>query len=102
MTLAVARERIARGAWRGNVRELANSLERAAILAEGGMVRGEDLNVAITLPSSDAPGRTMDEIEREAIRRALDEVGGSRRRAAEQLGIGERTLYDKLKRYGFT
>lgn len=98
----LARERIARGAWRGNVRELANALERAAILAEGDVLRGEDLHVSITLPSSETPGRTMDEIEREGIRRALDEVGGNRRRAAEQLGIGERTLYDKLKRYGFT
>jgi len=98
----VARERILQGAWRGNVRELANALERAAILADGDVLRGEDLHVSITVPSGGASGRTMDEIEREAIRRALDDAGGNRRRAAEQLGIGERTLYDKLKRYGFT
>ena len=42
----------------------------------------------------------MDEVEREAIERALDHYGGNRKRAAEQLGIGLRTLYDKLKRYG--
>ncbi len=97
-----ARERIAQGAWRGNVRELSNALERAAILADGDLVRGEDLHVSLTVLADDAPGRTMDEIERDAIRRALEEVGGNRRRAAERLGIGERTLYEKLKRYAMT
>ena len=42
----------------------------------------------------------MFEIEHEAIRRALAEVGGNRKLAAERLGIGVRTLYEKLKRYG--
>jgi two-component system response regulator FlrC len=84
------------------VRELANALERAAILAEGGVVRGEDLRVSVTLPAAGPGGRTMEEIERDAIRRALDEVGGHRRRAAERLGIGERTLYDKLRRHGIS
>jgi DNA-binding NtrC family response regulator len=42
----------------------------------------------------------MDEIEREAILRALDETGGNRTRAAELLGIGLRTLQRKLKEYG--
>ena len=44
--------------------------------------------------------RTLGESERDAIRRALEEVSGNRRRAAERLGLGEWTLYDKLKRYG--
>jgi DNA-binding NtrC family response regulator len=43
---------------------------------------------------------TMDEIEREAVRAALAEVGGNRRKAAERLGIGERTLYRKIRKYG--
>lgn len=97
-----ARERIVRGAWRGNVRELGNALERAAILADGGVVRGEDLHISMTMPQGEPAGRTMDDIERDAIRRALDEVGGNRRKAAERLGIGERTLYEKLKRYMMT
>lgn len=42
------------------------------------------------------------EIERAAIEQALDLVGGNRRQAAERLGIGLRTLYDKLKRYGIS
>jgi len=45
------------------------------------------------------PGMTMNDLEREAITAALREVGGNRRKAAELLGIGERTLYRKLKEY---
>ena len=45
-------------------------------------------------------GMTMDELEREAITAILKEVRGNRRRAAEMLGIGERTLYRKIKEYG--
>jgi DNA-binding NtrC family response regulator len=48
-----------------------------------------------------APGMTMAEIERAAIEAALRETRGNRRRAAELLGIGERTMYRKLREYGF-
>jgi DNA-binding NtrC family response regulator len=46
------------------------------------------------------PGTTMAEIERSAIEAALRETRGNRRRAAEMLGIGERTMYRKLREYG--
>ena len=88
-------------AWPGNVRELANVLERSAILAEGTEITADDLallpeaaDVAETSP------QTVSELERNAIERALLATGGNRRRAAARLGIGLRTLYDKLKRYG--
>lgn len=45
------------------------------------------------------PGMTMEEMEREAIAAALHEVAGNRRKAAELLGIGERTLYRKIAKY---
>ncbi len=44
-------------------------------------------------------GRTLDDIEEETIRKMLQTVGGNRREAARRLGIGERTLYRKLKKY---
>jgi two-component system, NtrC family, response regulator AtoC len=96
---AEAERRIVAARWPGNVRELGNALERAAILADGDLIRGTDL----AAPSRDEPlptSHSMEDIEREAIRRTLDSVGGNRRRAAEKLGIGVRTLYEKLKRYG--
>jgi transcriptional regulator with PAS, ATPase and Fis domain len=46
------------------------------------------------------PGMRMEDIERAAIIAALERVDGNRRRAAEELGIGERTLYRKIKEYG--
>ncbi|MBX6332193.1 MAG: sigma-54-dependent Fis family transcriptional regulator [Gemmatimonadaceae bacterium] len=95
-----ARKRIMAAAWPGNVRELANALERAAILSEGEVVRGEDVSVSGAAPPAREDPRTMAEVERDAIRRALDLSGGNRRAAAARLGISVRTLYDRIKRYG--
>ena len=94
-----AKRRILHAPWPGNVRELANALERAAILADDDTLRGEDLAIARTDAMTATDTTTMAAIERDAIRRALDDVGGNRRLAAERLGIGLRTLYEKLKRY---
>jgi two-component system, NtrC family, response regulator AtoC len=100
-----AEKRLVAWHWPGNVRELGNTLERAAILSEGAPIRSEHLMldpVAASVASGGAPSagpRNLADIERDAIAEALASVGGSRRRAAEILGIGERTLYDKLKRY---
>lgn len=90
--------------WPGNVRELANTLERAAILADGNTLGAELLMLAMggraPSPAIRSIPRTLAEIEAEAIRAALARYGGNRRQAAEELAIGERTLYDKIKRLG--
>jgi DNA-binding NtrC family response regulator len=66
--------------------------------AERGMgddaVEGDGLGVVYR------PGMTMEDVEAETIRLTLKEAGGNRRKAAEQLGIGERTLYRKIRKYG--
>jgi two-component system response regulator FlrC len=104
-----ARAAIVAAEWPGNVRELANVLERAVILCDRDVIGVGDLwletgprgdgagGVAVTLD-----GATLDDLERRAIEAALAAHGGNRRRAAAQLRIGLRTLYDKLKRYGLT
>jgi two-component system response regulator AtoC len=96
-----ARAALVAAAWPGNVRELANVLERSAIMAEGNEIRASDLAWLIDA-TTDGPAvpTTVSEIERDAIVRALAATDGNRRRAAARLGIGLRTLYDKLKRYG--
>ena len=102
-----AKAAIMNGAWPGNARELRNALERAAILAgSDGVIRAAEMTLfeSVARPDTnpgagDDPG-TLEDMERDAIARALDEVGGNRRLAAEKLGIALRTLYNKLKRYG--
>jgi len=87
--------------WPGNVRELGNALERAVILSEGAPIRAEHLRLDAISPRAVNHGpRNLADLERDAIVEALAAVSGNRRRAAELLGIAERTLYDKLKRYG--
>ena len=92
-------------AWRGNVRELRNVLERAMILADGALIKPEHLwidtssaPVSASLVESSSDG-SLAELERQTIDRTLAALGGNRRQAAAKLGIGLRTLYDKMKRY---
>jgi two-component system response regulator AtoC len=85
--------------WPGNIRQLANSLERAAILTEGDLIRVADMALAASPEPAPTQVRTLAEIEKQAILQALEEVGGNRRQAAARLGMGLRTLYEKLKRY---
>ncbi len=89
--------------WTGNVRELKNTLERAAILSDGQIIRVEQIVLdPLESPTQDsaAEAQTLEQLEQAAIVRALAEVDGNRMRAADALGIGVRTLYEKLKRYG--
>ncbi|TNE50920.1 MAG: sigma-54-dependent Fis family transcriptional regulator [Deltaproteobacteria bacterium] len=102
-----AEKAIATWDWPGNVRALSNALERAAILADGEPIGLEHIQpphqAGVSFPSessgsSDEP-QSLADLEREAIITALASVDGNRRKAAEILGIGLRTLYDKLKKY---
>jgi len=69
--------------------------EQAAEEARAEAVTGAESGVVVF-----RPGMTIEEMERLAIQAALDEVHGNRRKAAELLGIGERTLYRKIAKYG--
>ncbi len=93
-------------AWPGNVRELANVIFRAVVLSRDDMIHpdvlpGEIINLIADEAPVSAPviGDTMDDYERHAIINALEKGVNNRRRAAEILGIGEATLYRKLKKY---
>src|SRR5262245_9358706 len=100
--VAAARELLVSAPWPGNVRELENALERAAILADGHEIGAEHLVLEAGRTPATAPSdglRSLADLERDAIEHTLAAVGGSRKEAAERLGIGLRTLYEKLKRY---
>jgi two-component system, NtrC family, response regulator AtoC len=96
----LAADRLKRETWPGNIRELRNVLERAIILSEGAVVREEHLWIEPDARAAAATGDgSLSDMERVAIERALASVGGNRRAAAAKLGIGLRTLYEKIKRY---
>jgi DNA-binding NtrC family response regulator len=92
--------------WRGNVRELRNLMERIAVLTPGADI--EDALVRSVLPEAavDAGDASYDlaaataETERRTILQALAATGDNKVEAATLLGIGERTLWTKLKKYG--
>jgi two-component system response regulator HydG len=93
--------------WPGNVRELKNCIESMVVVGTKNTLDIEDIPDHILQRSDKTPaspsllgGITMEEAERELIKNTLATVGGNREEAAKMLGIGERTLYRKLDRYG--
>ncbi len=104
---AAARDALLKYEYPGNVRELENIVERAVLLCRGRVIDMEDLpatlrpgqrGAAEPLPK-DLPGVLAD-IERQAIESALARSGGVQTQAAEALGISERVLRYKMKKYG--
>ena len=91
--------------WPGNVRELQNAVEQAVVLCRTERVELDDL--PLSRVSNDAesirlliPGVTLAELERFAILRTLDAVGGSPSRAAAILGVSRRTIQYRMQEYG--
>ncbi|OGW18485.1 MAG: hypothetical protein A2X56_09555 [Nitrospirae bacterium GWC2_57_13] len=89
--------------WPGNVRELRNVLGRAAALSDGGVIQAKDLFLSQGKRSSTLDGlsgKTLEEIEKAAIKVTLRAVDGNKTAAAKALGIAYSTLYEKMKKYG--
>ena len=97
--------------WPGNVRELRNIIESMVVQDHDGNLDLDDLAEGDNLTrllapdnhsarSSSLVGRPLTEIERFYIEQALDLTNGNREVAARMLGIGERTLYRKIKKWG--
>jgi two-component system response regulator AtoC len=102
-------EKLLAYSWAGNVRELANAVERAVALTRSENLAVEDLPEKIRdhkksqlVVSSFDPTELvpLEEIERRYILRVLEAVGGNRTLAAQTLGLDRKTLYRKLKVYG--
>ncbi len=100
---AAARDRLRAHRWPGNVRELENTLHRGVIEARGADIDVAHLalDTAILAPvaSGDLAGRSWDQVERELILSTLARVNGNRKRAAQLMGMGERTLRNRLREY---
>ena len=95
-----AREILLRHEWPGNVRELHNALERATIVCADGLIRAEDLSIAARRKPVLVDSADLNGIERQAIERAMRDVGGNKSRAARQLGISRTQLYMRLRKHG--
>jgi DNA-binding NtrC family response regulator len=98
--------------WPGNVRELQNVMQRACLLCRDGVIGGAELREwlgggweragapaagAGADPIAALVGRSLEDVERAVIERTLAECGGNRTKAAALLGIGVRTLFNKLR-----
>ncbi|MDP6956251.1 MAG: helix-turn-helix domain-containing protein, partial [Planctomycetota bacterium] len=107
----LALEHLVRHPWPGNIRELRNTMERAALLCPGAAVSPEHLGLTHSaaprttvaaandprlLPLTDLSLKSMEEA---LIRRVLQETAGNRSQAARLLGINRTTLYNKLRTF---
>jgi two-component system response regulator HydG len=111
-----ARRRLLAYDWPGNVRELRNAVERMVVVDMDGVLDVDDLPTELAEPGDAAEveaaaapqgvglsglvGRPLEDVERMFITETLSAAGGNREEAAKILGIGERTLYRKIKEYG--
>ena len=94
--------------WPGNVRELFNAVHRMVIACDENRIEVRDVPEEIRTKDGDEDatsigslaGVGLDRLEKEAIRQTLALTAGNREQTANLLGIGERTLYRKLKEYG--
>ncbi len=93
--------------WPGNVRELENVIRRAVALRKEDFILPEDLPPNLQIPPTENAQHmirpvdaTLTAYEKAAIQNALARSGNNRKKSAQILGIGEATLYRKLKKYG--
>ncbi len=98
-----ALERLRGRAWRGNIRELRNVIERAVLLGEGATIAAKDLPpeaASLEGPAGAAPAVTLADVERQHVERTLEAVGFHVPEAARRLDIPRSTLYQRIREYG--
>lgn len=88
--------------WPGNIRQLKNMIERACVLTDVTILQAEHLVIEPIDAAVHSPAlRSIEDMERDAVRTALSHFCGHQERAARSLGISSRTLRNKIRRYGF-
>jgi Nif-specific regulatory protein len=111
-----ARDRLLQHGWPGNVRELRNAIERAVILAGGGLVTSEHLPIAIArvagfgaasapgaiTPTTTLPAHGLDAVEKDLLQKALAQAADNKSQAAKLLGLPRGRFYSLLRKHGLT
>ena len=96
---AEAKKRLLAYTWGGNVRELKSAVRLAVLHTEGDTVTADALEFD-EMPSSADASFSLSDMEKTRILHALNRANGNRKLAAELLGIGRTTLYNKIRLYG--
>ena len=88
--------------WKGNIRELEHTIEKAIIISDGTDITPQAFHLqAPPRTATDSPSATtLEEMEIQMIRQAMDTCSGNLSAVAAQLGISRQTLYNKMKKYG--
>lgn len=103
-----AMDKLVNYTWHGNIRELRNTIESMVVMATSNTLSLSDLPINIRGAEVSQPipivqtGMTMEDIEREAIKKALEETNYNKTKAAKILNIGLRTLQRKIKKYNLS
>jgi DNA-binding NtrC family response regulator len=95
-----ARDALLAHNWPGNIRELRNVLESAAILSDDGVIQRRHLSLQATPDAPAASSTDLGTIERHTIERVLRETDGNKSKTARKLGLTRTQLYVRLRRYG--
>ncbi len=87
--------------WPGNIRELKNAVNCAALVAEGQWITAKDLNLDLSVKQEEKPAdMTEHEKEKALLLQILDRTGNNRSEAARMLNLSRSSFYDKLKKHG--
>jgi DNA-binding NtrC family response regulator len=108
---AAARDKLATYPWPGNVRELRNVMDRAVLLARGGVIRSTDVRIGADAPRTSpvdegtggvgyAPTMSLREVEAAHVRRVLEHTKGHMGEAAAILGVHRNTMTMKVREHG--